>query len=259
MRRGSVPQLLLAVAVTAMAVFVALTIAVTAGPPLGLDSRAFQIVDALRTPWLDDAARVLTKLGLIAIVGSAVLLGAALLIKRRQRARAAALAVGSGTRMDQRVDRQIGCRPLPPAGTARGRPRPELSLGPRRQLCRLARGRDRAHGRDLVPERPARRDHLRRTARRAGRPEPDLPASAGRRLRRPRRSARRGNVRARHDRRSRLARTPRLSHRRPADRPCANRTGAGTPPSPLSPLIEHRSERQRIVDHSRPDPMLPSI
>ncbi len=50
MRRGSVPWLFVVVAVSAMAVFVALTIAVTAGPSLGLDSRAFQIADDLRAP-----------------------------------------------------------------------------------------------------------------------------------------------------------------------------------------------------------------
>ena len=95
MRRGAVPWLLVVTAVSAMAVFVALTVVVTASPSLALDSRAFQIADDLRAPWLDDAARVVTTLGLIAIVGSAVLLGAALLIKGRHRARAAALVVGA--------------------------------------------------------------------------------------------------------------------------------------------------------------------
>ncbi len=95
MRRASVPWLLVVVAVTAVAVFVALTIAVTGSSSLALDSRAFEIADDLRAPWLDDAARVVTKLGLIAIVGSAVLVGAVLLIKHRDRARAAALVVGA--------------------------------------------------------------------------------------------------------------------------------------------------------------------
>ena len=67
----------------------------TGGSSLGLDSRAFQIAEDLRAPWLDDAARIVTKLGLIAIVGSAVLLGAALLIKHRDRACAAALVIGA--------------------------------------------------------------------------------------------------------------------------------------------------------------------
>jgi len=94
-RRRSVPWLLAGVAITALAVFVALTVAVTSSPPAGLDARAFQIADDLRAPWLDAAARLVTKLGLIAIVGSAVSLAAALLIARRHRARAAALVIGA--------------------------------------------------------------------------------------------------------------------------------------------------------------------
>jgi membrane-associated phospholipid phosphatase len=95
MRRQSVPWLLIVVAVAALAVFIALTAVVASDPSLALDSRAFELADELRAPWLDDAAKVVTKLGLIAIVGSAVLLGAAVLIKRRSRARAAALVVGA--------------------------------------------------------------------------------------------------------------------------------------------------------------------
>ncbi len=94
-RRASDPWLLVVVAVTAIAGFAALTIAVTSSSSLALDSRAFEIADDLRAPSLDDVARVLTNLGLIAIVGPAVALGAALLIKRRHRARAAALVVGA--------------------------------------------------------------------------------------------------------------------------------------------------------------------
>ena len=94
-RRTSVPWLLIVVALAAIAVFVALTIAVTRSPRLALDSRAFEIADDLRAPSLDNAARIITKLGLIAIVGSAVLVGAAVLIKHRDRARAAALVVGA--------------------------------------------------------------------------------------------------------------------------------------------------------------------
>ena len=95
MRSRSVPSLLVVVAVTAIAVFVAVTVVVVAGPSLALDSRAFEIADDLRAPWLDDAARVVTTLGLIAIVGSVLLLGAALLLKRQHRARASALVVGA--------------------------------------------------------------------------------------------------------------------------------------------------------------------
>ncbi len=95
MRRGSVHWLLVGVALTAIAVFVVLTVAVTANPSLGLDSRAFRVADDLRAPWLDAAARGVTTLGLIAIVGPAVVLAAVVLVKRRQRARAAALVAGA--------------------------------------------------------------------------------------------------------------------------------------------------------------------
>ena len=94
-RRGSVPWLLVVVAVTAIAVFVALTIAVTGSSSLAFDSRAFEIAEDVRAPWLDAAARVVTTLGLIAIVGSAVLVGAAVVIKHHDRARAGAVVVGA--------------------------------------------------------------------------------------------------------------------------------------------------------------------
>jgi undecaprenyl-diphosphatase len=83
------------VAVTALAVFAALTAAVTSKPSLAFDSRAFETADDLRAPWLDAAAKVITKFGLIAIVGSAVLLGAVLLFRRRHTLRAAALVLGA--------------------------------------------------------------------------------------------------------------------------------------------------------------------
>ena len=63
------------VAVTAIAVFVSVTIAVTGSSSLAFDSRAFEIAKDVRAPWLDAAARIVTTLGLIAIVGSAVLVG----------------------------------------------------------------------------------------------------------------------------------------------------------------------------------------
>ena len=83
------------VAVTAVAVFVALTIAVSGSGSLAFDSHAFEIADDLRAPWLNDAARAVTTLGLIAIVGPAVGVGAMVLIRRRDRARASVLVVGA--------------------------------------------------------------------------------------------------------------------------------------------------------------------
>ena len=115
-RRASVIWLLLAVAVTATCVFVALTIAVTGSSSLALDSRAFEIADDVRAPWLDSAARVITTLGLIAIVGSAVLVGAAILIRHHDRARASAVAVGAAlVWISVRIVKSVVDRPRPPA------------------------------------------------------------------------------------------------------------------------------------------------
>lgn len=85
---------LVAVAGIALAVFVALTIIVTTGPPHAFDASAFRIVDDLRAPWLDRLARIVTTLGLIVIVAPAVLLAAVLLIRRRHHGRAVALLLG---------------------------------------------------------------------------------------------------------------------------------------------------------------------
>ena len=93
-RRSSVRPLA-AIAVVALAVFAAMTVAVTTSAPLGIDSAAFDIADDIRAPWLDHVFRVITSFGLIAIVGSAVVIGAVLLIMRFQPARAAALVAGA--------------------------------------------------------------------------------------------------------------------------------------------------------------------
>jgi undecaprenyl-diphosphatase len=95
-RRTSVLWPLAGVAAVALAVFVALTIVVSSHPSLAADSHAFHIADELRTPALDHAARVVTTLGLLVIVGPVLLVGAALLIRHRRRARAAALLIGLG-------------------------------------------------------------------------------------------------------------------------------------------------------------------
>jgi membrane-associated phospholipid phosphatase len=103
------------VAVTATGVFVALTIAVTVSSSIAFDSRAFEIADSIRAPWLDTVARVVTKLGLIAIVGPAVLVGATVMIKRHDRARAIALLVGAGLAwITVRITKSVVDRPRPP-------------------------------------------------------------------------------------------------------------------------------------------------
>lgn len=83
------------VVVAATAVFLAMTVLVTTSPSLAPDARAFRFAKDLSSPGLDHTARVFTTLGLIAIVGPAVVLGAALLIRCGHRARAAALAIGA--------------------------------------------------------------------------------------------------------------------------------------------------------------------
>jgi undecaprenyl-diphosphatase len=84
-----------AIAVAAGAVFIALTVAVTTTAHLGLDAQAFDVARDLRAPWLDSVARVITTLGLFAIVGPAVLIGAVPLVRDGHRARAAALVAGA--------------------------------------------------------------------------------------------------------------------------------------------------------------------
>jgi membrane-associated phospholipid phosphatase len=114
-RRASVLRALAVLAVTATAVFVALTIAVTVSSSVAFDSRAFAIADSLRAPWLDTVARIVTKLGLLVIVGPAVLVGATVLIKRHDRARAAWLVVGAGLAwIGVRIVKSVVDRPRPP-------------------------------------------------------------------------------------------------------------------------------------------------
>ena len=94
-RRRPVPWQLVLLAASALAVFGALTVAVTSDPSLSLDARVFSLADDLRAPWLDAAARTITTLGLIVIVGPAVVLAAVPLIMRGYRARGAALIAGA--------------------------------------------------------------------------------------------------------------------------------------------------------------------
>jgi membrane-associated phospholipid phosphatase len=114
-RASGVPRLAV-LAVIATAVFAALTVAVTVSSSIAFDSRAFEVADSIRAPWLDTAVRVVTKLGLIVIVGPAVLAGAAvIMIKRRDRARATALLAGAGLAwISVRIVKSVVDRPRPP-------------------------------------------------------------------------------------------------------------------------------------------------
>lgn len=104
------------IAVAATAVFAALTVIVTTSAPLKFDSRAFRAAGDVRAPWLDHVARVITTLGLFAIVGPAVAIGAALLLRTGKPARAAALVAGTAVAWTsvQIAKAAIG-RPRPPA------------------------------------------------------------------------------------------------------------------------------------------------
>ncbi len=115
MRRPSFSWVLVIVAIAALTVFVDLTIAVTGSSSLSLDSRAFEIARDLRAPWLDSAARIVTNLGLIAIVGSAVVLGAVLLIRHRERGRAVVLMIGAALAwIGVWIVKSVVDRPRPP-------------------------------------------------------------------------------------------------------------------------------------------------
>ena len=115
MRGRPVPWVLVLVAVVATAVFVALTVAVTTNPSLAFDASAFETADDLRAPWLDTAAKVVTKLGLIAVVGSAVVIAALFLIRRQHGIRAAALVVGAALAwVSVWITKTLVDRPRPP-------------------------------------------------------------------------------------------------------------------------------------------------
>ncbi|HEY1592640.1 MAG TPA: phosphatase PAP2 family protein [Solirubrobacteraceae bacterium] len=88
-------RLLAAVACAALAAFAALTALVATDQLRGFDAGAFRTADDLRAAWLDSAARAITTLGLIAVVGPAVALGGAWLISRRRGARGASLIAGA--------------------------------------------------------------------------------------------------------------------------------------------------------------------
>ncbi len=114
MRSRAVPLLAL-LAAAATAGFVALTVAVTHNPSLAFDSRAFTVANDLRAPWLDHVARIVTTFGLIAVVGPGVLIGAAILVRRGERVRAAALVAGAAiTWVGWNIAKAAVDRPRPP-------------------------------------------------------------------------------------------------------------------------------------------------
>jgi membrane-associated phospholipid phosphatase len=104
------------VLVLASGLFTALTVAVASGSSPAVDSGAFRIADQLRAPWLDHVARLVTTLGLLAVVAPVVLIGAALLIRRHHGARACALIAGVAlTWVAVWITKAAVDRPRPPA------------------------------------------------------------------------------------------------------------------------------------------------
>lgn len=113
--RVAVPPLAV-IAAAGAAVFAALTVLVTTSAPLAIDSRAFRVAGDVRAPWLDHVASVTTTLGLFAIVGPAVAIGGALLIRAGKRARAAALVAGTAVAWTSvQIAKAAVGRPRPPA------------------------------------------------------------------------------------------------------------------------------------------------
>lgn len=107
---------LIVVACASLAVFAVVTVLVTTKHVHEFDARAFRISDELRASWLDTAARALTTLGLIAVLGPAVALGGAWLVARRRVARAAALVTGAALEwLSVWITKSIVGRPRPPA------------------------------------------------------------------------------------------------------------------------------------------------
>jgi membrane-associated phospholipid phosphatase len=87
-----VPWLVAAIALT---IFVAVTVAAAGGGPTGLDADAFKLARDLRSPALDDAARIVTVFGLLAVVGPAVAVGAVILVRSGHLPRAVVLVAGA--------------------------------------------------------------------------------------------------------------------------------------------------------------------
>ena len=90
----SLTRSLVVVTLLSAAAFAALTVVVATNHVLAFDSDAFAAASDLRAPWLTATARAITTLGLIAIVGPVLVLGAGLLNARRHRTRAAAIVAG---------------------------------------------------------------------------------------------------------------------------------------------------------------------
>jgi undecaprenyl-diphosphatase len=109
-------RLLTAIACVSLAPFAGLTVLVTTHHTGGFDADAFRIANQLRVPWLDTAARAITTLGLIAVVGPVVVLVGVWLAARGRVARAASLVGGAALAwLSVWIVKSIVDRPRPPA------------------------------------------------------------------------------------------------------------------------------------------------
>jgi membrane-associated phospholipid phosphatase len=89
---------------------------VTTSAPLGIDQTTFRVLHDIRTPWLDHAARIVTTFGLFVVVGPSVVVAALLLVRGRERLRAAALAAGCGlASLSVQIVKGAVDRPRPPS------------------------------------------------------------------------------------------------------------------------------------------------
>ncbi len=103
------------VAAIALTIFIVLTVTVTTGGLSALDSSAFTVTGDVHAPWLTRAAQVVTTLGLLAVVGPAVAIGAVVLIRCGQLPRAFALAAGATlTSLAVWLTKALVDRPRPP-------------------------------------------------------------------------------------------------------------------------------------------------
>ena len=96
-------------------VFIALFAAVDGGSAIGLDPRAFDLADELRSGWVTDVAKALSAIGTLPVVGTVVAAAVAFLALRHEVIDAAALAAAAVlTFVAVHVVKAIEDRPRPP-------------------------------------------------------------------------------------------------------------------------------------------------
>jgi membrane-associated phospholipid phosphatase len=103
------------VAAIALSIFVAVTVVVSGAGPTGVDADAFKLAGDVRSPGLDQVARIVTVFGLLAVVGPAVAVGAVVLVRSGHLPRAVALVAGAAlTWAAAWLVKELIARPRPP-------------------------------------------------------------------------------------------------------------------------------------------------